>query len=100
LAGETSRAAEIPSSTTWICRHRRGKAESNDVDIVITHPTLTSGSDQVKGLGEALVNQLYERGEYLPPIFCSLASDTTHVFFEFFFGTGLITHVMRMSPYL
>jgi DNA polymerase mu len=66
--------------TTWICRYRRGKAESNDVDIVITHPTLKSGSDQVKGLGEALVNQLYERGEYLHPIFCSLASGTYSCF--------------------
>ncbi|KAJ6593470.1 hypothetical protein B0H19DRAFT_1090482 [Mycena capillaripes] len=48
--------------STIVGGYRRGKAESNDVDIVITHPTLASGSDQVKGLGEMLVNRLYERG--------------------------------------
>ncbi|KAJ6491844.1 hypothetical protein C8R47DRAFT_1319589 [Mycena vitilis] len=48
--------------STIVGGYRRGKAESNDVDIVITHPTIASGSDQVKGLGEALVNRLYERG--------------------------------------
>ncbi|KAJ7018344.1 hypothetical protein C8F04DRAFT_1277805 [Mycena alexandri] len=59
--------------STIVGGYRRGKAESNDVDIVITHPTLVSGSDQVKGLGELLVNRLYER--------------------------GLITHVMHLSGF-
>ncbi|KAJ7188691.1 hypothetical protein C8R46DRAFT_1157626 [Mycena filopes] len=59
--------------STIVGGYRRGKAESNDVDIVITHPTLVSGSDQVKGLGELLVNSLYKR--------------------------GLITHVMHLSTF-
>ncbi|KAJ7782666.1 DNA polymerase mu, partial [Mycena metata] len=59
--------------STIVGGYRRGKAESNDVDIVITHPRLVSGSDQVKGLGELLVNRLYER--------------------------GLITHVMHLSGF-
>ncbi|KAF8178646.1 hypothetical protein K438DRAFT_1726271 [Mycena galopus ATCC 62051] len=57
--------------STVVGGYRRGKVESNDVDIVITHPTLTSGSDQMKGLGEALISRLYER--------------------------GLLTHIMRKS---
>ncbi|KAJ7099570.1 hypothetical protein B0H15DRAFT_771111, partial [Mycena belliarum] len=48
--------------STIVGGYRRGKPESNDVDIVITHPRLVSGTDQVKGLGERLVNQLYARG--------------------------------------
>ncbi|KAF7362250.1 DNA-directed DNA/RNA polymerase mu [Mycena venus] len=59
--------------STVVGGYRRGKTESNDVDIVITHPTLVSGSDQVKGLGEVLVNRLYE--------------------------AGLITHVMHLSGF-
>ncbi|KAJ7270017.1 hypothetical protein B0H12DRAFT_1229275 [Mycena haematopus] len=59
--------------STIVGGYRRGKTESNDVDIVITHPTLTSGSNQVKGLGEELVNLLYAR--------------------------GLITHVMHLSGF-
>ncbi|KAJ7772121.1 hypothetical protein DFH07DRAFT_734435 [Mycena maculata] len=59
--------------STIVGGYRRGKAESNDVDIVITHPTLRSGSDQVKGLGELLVNRLYDR--------------------------GLVTHVMHLSSF-
>ncbi|KAJ7502982.1 DNA polymerase mu [Mycena galericulata] len=59
--------------STIVGGYRRGKAESNDVDIVITHPTLVSGSDQVRGLGELLVNRLYER--------------------------GLVTHVMHLSSF-
>ncbi|KAF7351119.1 DNA-directed DNA/RNA polymerase mu [Mycena sanguinolenta] len=59
--------------STIVGGYRRGKAESKDVDIVITHPTLTSGSDQVTGIGEELVNRLYAR--------------------------GLITHVMHLSGF-
>ncbi|KAJ7496908.1 DNA polymerase mu [Mycena latifolia] len=59
--------------STVVGGYRRGKAESNDVDIVITHPTLVSGSNQVKGLGEKLVNRLYE--------------------------CGLVTHVMHLSGF-
>ncbi|KAJ7125118.1 hypothetical protein C8R44DRAFT_782368 [Mycena epipterygia] len=59
--------------STVVGGYRRGKTESNDVDIVITHPTLLSGSDQVKGLGEKLVNRLYD--------------------------CGLITHVMHLSGF-
>ncbi|KAJ7686516.1 DNA polymerase mu [Mycena rosella] len=59
--------------STIVGGYRRGKAESNDVDIVITHSTLESGSDQVKGLGEQLVNRLY--------------------------ACGLITHVMHLSGF-
>ncbi|KAF7296092.1 DNA polymerase [Mycena kentingensis (nom. inval.)] len=42
-------------------RYRRGKPYSNDVDIVITHPSLNS-ADYVSGLCETLVNRLHERG--------------------------------------
>ncbi|KAJ6497660.1 hypothetical protein C8R45DRAFT_822634 [Mycena sanguinolenta] len=59
--------------STIVGGYRRGKAESNDVDIVITHPTLASGSNQVMGLGQDLVNRLYAR--------------------------GLITHVMQLSGF-
>ncbi|KAJ6589871.1 hypothetical protein DFH09DRAFT_976338 [Mycena vulgaris] len=57
--------------STIVGGYRRGKVESNDVDIVITHPTLVSGSDQVKGLGERLVNRLYDRGWYQFPLYLS-----------------------------
>jgi hypothetical protein len=67
------------------CRYRRGKAESNDVDIVITHPDLTSGDDRVKHFGQQLVRRLYDNGEIAGFSFCR-AHETY---------TGLITHVMR-----
>lgn len=38
-------------------RYRRGKSESNDVDIVITH----TDADKVKGLCTKLVKRLFER---------------------------------------
>ncbi|KAH7921441.1 Nucleotidyltransferase [Leucogyrophana mollusca] len=53
--------------------YRRGKPESNDVDIVITHTDWTLGSRKVKGLCKRLVQRLYER--------------------------GLITHVMHLSGF-
>lgn len=49
-------------------RYRRGKAESNDVDIVFTHP---NGKRSVESLCKRLVRRLQER--------------------------GMVTHTMRMS---
>ncbi|KAJ7169049.1 DNA polymerase mu [Mycena crocata] len=49
-------------TSTIVGGYRRGKADSNDVDIVITHPTLGRGGSGVKGLGETLVDRLYECG--------------------------------------
>uniref|UniRef100_A0A0W0FVE5 DNA polymerase n=1 Tax=Moniliophthora roreri TaxID=221103 RepID=A0A0W0FVE5_MONRR len=42
--------------------YRRGKQESNDVDIVLTHPDLDSGKGEVKALAEKLLKRLYEQG--------------------------------------
>ncbi|KAH7883222.1 hypothetical protein F5I97DRAFT_1903328 [Phlebopus sp. FC_14] len=42
--------------------YRRGKQESNDVDIVISHSDWVFGSQQGKGLCKRLVQRLYERG--------------------------------------
>ncbi|KAK7036418.1 hypothetical protein VNI00_011615 [Paramarasmius palmivorus] len=53
--------------------YRRGKSESNDVDIVISHEDLKSGSDEVKGLCSRLVKRLYDQ--------------------------GLVTHVMHLSSF-
>ena len=41
-------------------RYRRGKLESNDVDIVFTHPDGT----KVKGLCKRFVRRLYDLGGY------------------------------------
>lgn len=41
--------------------YRRGKPQSNDVDIVITHSDWNSGSKKVKGLSKKLVQVLHER---------------------------------------
>ncbi|KAF9464977.1 hypothetical protein BDZ94DRAFT_1215253 [Collybia nuda] len=51
--------------------YRRGKPESNDLDIVISHPNLRSG--EVKGLCASLVEQLHNH--------------------------GLVTHIMRLSGF-
>jgi len=53
--------------------YRRGKLESNDVDIVISHTDWDRGADKVRGLGKKLVQRLHER--------------------------GLVTHVLNMSGY-
>ncbi|KAJ8076730.1 hypothetical protein PM082_001153 [Marasmius tenuissimus] len=53
--------------------YRRGKPESNDVDIVISHSNLKSGGEQIKGLCKELVKRLYEK--------------------------GLVTHVMHLSSF-
>ncbi|KAJ7072686.1 DNA polymerase mu [Mycena amicta] len=58
---------------TIVGGYRRGKSFSNDVDIVISHPSLASGSTHVSGLCEKLVNRLYNR--------------------------GMITHVMHLSSF-
>lgn len=57
--------AVVTSNTRKCSRYRRGKPESNDVDIVISHPGLRSGADEVKGLCAKLVRQLYDRGMML-----------------------------------
>ncbi|KAH8103597.1 Nucleotidyltransferase [Cristinia sonorae] len=44
--------------STIVGGYRRGKSESNDVDIVFTHPD----ASKVKGLCKRLVDRLYERG--------------------------------------
>ncbi|KAI9568766.1 hypothetical protein HD554DRAFT_2021404 [Boletus coccyginus] len=53
--------------------YRRGKLESNDVDIVISHTDWDRGADKVRGLCKKLVQRLQER--------------------------GLVTHVLNMSGY-
>ncbi len=48
---------------------RRGKLESNDVDIVFTHPD----ASKVKGLCKRFVRRLHDRGESalrVPPPHC------------------------------
>ncbi|TBU40726.1 Nucleotidyltransferase [Dichomitus squalens] len=44
--------------STIVGGYRRGKRESNDVDIVLTHPD----ASKVKGLCKSLVRRLHERG--------------------------------------
>ncbi|KAG2055573.1 Nucleotidyltransferase [Suillus hirtellus] len=53
--------------------YRRGKPQSNDVDIVITHTDWNLGSQKVKGLCRKLVQRLHEQ--------------------------GLVTHVMHLSGF-
>ncbi|KAF8548993.1 Nucleotidyltransferase [Imleria badia] len=53
--------------------YRRGKLESNDVDIVISHTDWDHGADKVRGLRKRLVQRLHE--------------------------SGLVTHVLNMSGY-
>nr|GAT57865.1 predicted protein [Mycena chlorophos] len=59
---------------TIVGGYRRGKAYSNDVDIVITHPSLANEPSLVSDLCEKLVNQLFQR--------------------------GLITHLMHLGSFL
>lgn len=49
----------------WTCHfsYRRGKLQSNDVDIVITHSDWNLGSQKVKGLCKKLVQRLHEQGQ-------------------------------------
>lgn len=74
---------------TLSCRYRRGKQESNDVDIVISHPSLRSEKDQVKGLCAKLVQRLYERGTLLHSTLGAPFLVDEHI------CAGLVTHVMR-----
>lgn len=47
--------------STIVGGYRRGKTESNDVDIVFTHPD----PGVVKGLCKRFVRRLYEQGEFM-----------------------------------
>ncbi|EGO26473.1 hypothetical protein SERLADRAFT_447668 [Serpula lacrymans var. lacrymans S7.9] len=53
--------------------YRRGKPQSNDVDIVISHRNWESGAGKIKGLCKRFVRRLHER--------------------------GLVTHVMHLSGF-
>ncbi|KAF5355182.1 hypothetical protein D9756_005471 [Leucocoprinus leucothites] len=53
--------------------YRRGKPQSNDVDIVITHSDVKNGAEIIKGLCTKLTKRLHER--------------------------GMITHVMHLSGF-
>lgn len=44
-------------------RYRRGKSQSNDVDIVITHTDAKGGAAKIKGLCKKFVRRLYQRGQ-------------------------------------
>lgn len=59
--------------------HRRGKPESNDVDIVITHSDWEKGGKILKGLCTKFTKHLHARGE------CPVSSITLVFFPECFF---------------
>ncbi|KIM40321.1 hypothetical protein M413DRAFT_446505 [Hebeloma cylindrosporum] len=59
--------------STIVGGYRRGKPESNDVDIVFSHPDLRNGGNLVKGLCAKLTNRLH--------------------------SLGLITHAMHLSGF-
>ncbi|RDB25356.1 DNA-directed DNA/RNA polymerase mu [Hypsizygus marmoreus] len=48
--------------STIVGGYRRGKLDSNDVDIVISSFSQNSGGDHIKGLCGKLVRKLYDRG--------------------------------------
>ncbi|XP_006461257.1 hypothetical protein AGABI2DRAFT_118163 [Agaricus bisporus var. bisporus H97] len=60
-------------TSTVVGGHRRGKLESNDMDIVITHSDMHQGTGSIKGMAAKLVERLYKR--------------------------GLVTHVMHLSGF-
>lgn len=66
-------------------RYRRGKPESNDVDIVFTHPD----GAKVKGLCKRFVKHLHSRGTPLP------SSPRLRALIPLI---GMVTHVMRTPP--
>ena len=73
------------SATNLNSRYRRGKPQSNDVDIVISHSDLRSGTGLVKGLCAKLTRHLHKLGILPPPqVNAKLTSKS-----------GLVTHVMR-----
>ncbi|KAG5726747.1 DNA-directed DNA/RNA polymerase mu [Termitomyces sp. T112] len=49
-------------ASTIVGGYRRGKPESNDVDIVITHADLRGGGEKITGLRKRFVERLYNRG--------------------------------------
>ena len=51
--------------TNHLDSYRRGKAQSNDVDIVISHQDFENGGELVKGLCEKLVTSLCKQGNVL-----------------------------------
>lgn len=55
-------------------RYRRGKPESNDVDIVFTHPDAA----KVKGLCKRFVGRLHERGMVTHVMRTSNPSNSVH----------------------
>ncbi|KAL4258767.1 DNA polymerase [Pleurotus pulmonarius] len=59
--------------STIVGGYRRGKEESNDVDIVISHQDWRGGGEKIKGLCTKLVKHLYDE--------------------------GLVTHVMHLSSF-
>ncbi|KAJ8696964.1 hypothetical protein PTI98_006783 [Pleurotus ostreatus] len=59
--------------STIVGGYRRGKEESNDVDIVISHKDWRGGGEKIKGLCTRLVKHLYNK--------------------------GLVTHVMHLSSF-
>ncbi|TFK23154.1 Nucleotidyltransferase [Coprinopsis marcescibilis] len=48
--------------STIVGGYRRGKPQSNDVDIVISHSDLQHGADAIKGLCNQLAASLYRKG--------------------------------------
>ncbi|KXN87482.1 DNA-directed DNA/RNA polymerase mu [Leucoagaricus sp. SymC.cos] len=69
-----------PGCTSTIAGgYRRGKSQSNDIDIVITHTDIKHGAAIIKGLCAKLTKRLHERGLYL--INC------------------MVTHVMHLSGF-
>ncbi|KAF9501386.1 Nucleotidyltransferase [Pleurotus eryngii] len=48
--------------STIVGGYRRGKEESNDVDIVISHKDWRGGGEKIKGLCTRLVKHLYDKG--------------------------------------
>ncbi|KAG6850855.1 hypothetical protein H0H93_007473 [Arthromyces matolae] len=50
-------------SSTIVGGYRRGKHQSNDADIVITHPNLSGGGDKIKNLRKNSIERLYKLGK-------------------------------------
>ncbi|TFK44904.1 hypothetical protein BDQ12DRAFT_641934 [Crucibulum laeve] len=53
---------QVGCISTIVGGYRRGKLESNDVDIVISHPDLKTGAAKIKGLCTQLTKHLYKQG--------------------------------------
>ncbi|KAG5342625.1 hypothetical protein C0989_012130 [Termitomyces sp. Mn162] len=74
-------------ASTIVGGYRRGKPESNDVDIVITHADLRGGGEKITGLRKRFVERLYNRG--MSRVSDRLASSVDVLW------TGLVSHVAR-----